>query len=271
MDKYISVEKAFTHAGNFHADDVFSGAFLQLLNPDIRIERGFNPPKDYEGIVFDIGGGAFDHHSIHREVRENGVMFASFGKLWREFSDLIVSSDVSKAIDEELICPIDNNDNTGERELLSGIIYNMNSYWNEDSSKEESDRRYLQAVSFAKGVLIRYIEKFNSIREASDYVLDCYNKACNGVVIFEKYVPWKETLRNLNVKVVVYPSNRGGWNAERIENSGFEFPISWWGSRDKSLVDGFIFCHATGFLVNFETYETLMCAIDDIQKGRDLI
>ena len=30
---FISVDEAFTHAGDFHTDDVVSGAFLKILNP----------------------------------------------------------------------------------------------------------------------------------------------------------------------------------------------------------------------------------------------
>ena len=40
---FISVDEAFTHAGDFHTDDVASGAFLKILNPHIEIKRGFWP------------------------------------------------------------------------------------------------------------------------------------------------------------------------------------------------------------------------------------
>ena len=56
-------DTAFTHGGSFHADDVFSAALLKLCRPDIRILRGFTVPPDFEGLVFDIGGGRFDHHA----------------------------------------------------------------------------------------------------------------------------------------------------------------------------------------------------------------
>ena len=52
----------FTHAGKFHADDVFATALLQILRPDIKITRGFVVPDDFDGIVYDIGFGMFDHH-----------------------------------------------------------------------------------------------------------------------------------------------------------------------------------------------------------------
>ena len=36
-----SPANGFTHAGKFHADDVFATALLQILRPDIKITRGF--------------------------------------------------------------------------------------------------------------------------------------------------------------------------------------------------------------------------------------
>lgn len=63
----------FTHAGKFHADDVFATALLQIIRPDIRITRGFVVPDDFDGIVYDIGFGMFDHHQEPREYRANGI------------------------------------------------------------------------------------------------------------------------------------------------------------------------------------------------------
>ena len=69
----------FTHAGKFHADDVFATALLQILRPDIKITRGFVVPDDFDGIVYDVGYGMFDHHQEPREYRANGVPYAAFG------------------------------------------------------------------------------------------------------------------------------------------------------------------------------------------------
>lgn len=68
--------KAFTHGGKFHADDVFSAALLLYLNPEIQISRGNQVPEDFDGIVFDIGRGAYDHHQKDSRIRENGVPYA---------------------------------------------------------------------------------------------------------------------------------------------------------------------------------------------------
>ena len=50
----------FTHAGKFHADDVFATALLQILRPDIKITRGFVVPDGFDGIVYDVGYGMLD-------------------------------------------------------------------------------------------------------------------------------------------------------------------------------------------------------------------
>lgn len=74
---------AYTHAGMFHADDVFATALIKMINPSIKICRVFNVPDNAE-FAYDIGGGKYDHHQQDAEVRENGVPYASFGLLWRE-------------------------------------------------------------------------------------------------------------------------------------------------------------------------------------------
>ena len=74
--------EAVTHNGRFHADDVFSAALLKILNPEIHISRVSTVPENFDGIVFDLANGAFDHHNSNKKCRENGVPYASFGRLW---------------------------------------------------------------------------------------------------------------------------------------------------------------------------------------------
>ena len=107
----------FTHAGKFHADDVFATALLQILRPDIKITRGFVVPDDFDGIVYDIGFGMFDHHQEPRETRPNGIPYAAFGLLWRVLGPGLVGERQARLIDENFIQPLDLNDNTGEQPL----------------------------------------------------------------------------------------------------------------------------------------------------------
>lgn len=265
MFKY---SRGFTHSGNFHADDVFSSAFLKMLNPDIKIERGSEVPKDFEGIIFDIGGGEFDHHSNDRERRENGIYYASFGKLWRKFANLIVSDYIKECIESELVCEIDDCDNTGCFSLLSSIIYNMNGFWDENGSVELQNYRFNKACDIAYNILSRYIEKYRSVERAEEYILKKYMMCNDGVIVLEKYAPFEEVLRNRKYNCVIYPSNRGGYIVERKEFTSFSFPRKWWGTRNIEFVKGLTFCHASGFMCVFDTLDNALNAVSNIiQKG----
>ena len=100
-------DKGFTHAGRFHADDVFAAALLRLCNPSIRIQRGFSVPEGYDGIVFDIGDGPFDHHGKDTPVRECGVKYAAFGLLWRELGPALVGEKEARRFDDGFVKPLD--------------------------------------------------------------------------------------------------------------------------------------------------------------------
>ena len=125
--------KAFTHSGKFHADDVFSSALLLYLNPQITITRGNRVPEEYDGIVFDIGRGRYDHHQRDSRVRENGVPYAAFGLLWEELGSGILGETLAQRFDEEFVQPLDKNDNTGEKNELASL--NGSGRWSDRGKK----------------------------------------------------------------------------------------------------------------------------------------
>lgn len=158
----------FTHGGTFHADDVFSAALLRILNPDIVIERGFKVPDNFDGIVFDIGGGKYDHHETPRDVRIGGVPYAAFGKLWAVYGPQLVGPDQAKWLDETFIQPLDSTDNGGAPNPLSTVIAGMNPLWNQD---EDQNACFQRAVDLAYQMLTRQIEGCES-REAAASVAE---------------------------------------------------------------------------------------------------
>ena len=159
----------FTHAGKFHADDVFATALLQILRPDIKITRGFTVPDDFDGIVYDIGFGMFDHHQEPREYRANGVPYAAFGLLWRVLGPGLVGERQARLIDENFIQPLDLNDNTGEQNSLCDAIGFFNPVWD---SKEDQDACFFQAVAVAKQILEHQIDAANAVDRADEKVLN---------------------------------------------------------------------------------------------------
>ena len=141
---------AFTHSGKFHADDVFSAALLLYLNPEITITRGNQVPENYEGLVFDIGRGQYDHHQKDSRIRDNGVPYAAFGLLWEKLGPEILGEELALKFDESFVQPLDINDNTGEKNELATLIGNFNPGWD---SKSSNDEAFFQAVSVAGMIL----------------------------------------------------------------------------------------------------------------------
>ena len=133
--------RGFTHAGKFHADDVFATALLQIVRPDIQVTRGFVVPEDFDGIVYDIGDGIFDHHREPRQTRPNGVPYAAFGLLWRVLGPGLVGQRQARLVDENFIQPLDLNDNTGEQNSLCDAIGFFNPPWD---SEDTADERFRQ-------------------------------------------------------------------------------------------------------------------------------
>ena len=85
--------------------------------------------RNFAGIVFDIGRGRYDHHQKDSRVRENGVPYAAFGLLWEELGGAILGEELAAEFDEAFVQPLDNNDNTGEKNELATLIGNFNPAW----------------------------------------------------------------------------------------------------------------------------------------------
>src|SRR5690242_16967368 len=111
--------KVATHPGNFHADDVFAIAVLELVHGGLEIVRTRDPEAQATAdLRVDVGGrsdpatGDFDHHQKGGAgERENGLRYASFGLVWREHGAALAgSAEAAAAIDERLVCGVDAND-----------------------------------------------------------------------------------------------------------------------------------------------------------------
>lgn len=244
---------AYTHAGLYHTDDVVSTALLQILFEGIIIKRVNVVPDDINPdttIVFDIGGGRFDHHQKDAELRPDGNKYAAAGLLWREFGELLVSPKQAKYLDNEFFSVIDFTDNTGNMNMFSAIINESRPLWDEDGNMEDC---FWKAVDFVKPILQRKIEVARSRDRAELEILSLVNPE-DEVVYMEKQLPWKETLTGTNVKFVIGPSLRGGYNILTI-NEG-KLPCEWYGS--KNLPQGISFCHPGGFMAVAETKELAM-------------
>jgi uncharacterized UPF0160 family protein len=262
LEELKKMKRGFTHSGLFHADDVFASAFLKIINPEIIIERGFEVPDNYDGIVFDIGMGEFDHHQSDNELRENGIPYASFGKLWRAFAPLLYGERVYEKIDYKFIESLDLCDNTGRSNALADAVSLFNPLWDTDSN---GDKEFEDATSFAKIILEKLIAKEISYVDANKLVMDAYNRALNKeIIILDRYIPFKEILPDTKAVYVIFPSNRGGFCVQAItKNSDTKelkkaFPDVW----RQTLPSYVNFCHNSLFLISTDTLENALKAAE---------
>lgn len=271
-----NLTEGFTHGGVFHADDVFATALLKILNPCIRISRGFAVPKNFSGVVYDIGGGKYDHHQKGSRVRQNGVPYAAFGLLWEQFGRELLSEEDAWDFDEKFIQPIDQSDNTGEENLISCLIADFLPTWQEMPG--HMDEIFWEAVRFAQAILERRIRQVQADREAYEIVYQKASQCSDGILYLEQAVPWKEALQkhDKDILYVIYPSLRGGYNIQAVPDREDKnalrhpFPESWRGAGPQALqnmtgIRDLTFCHMSGFLCAAETlkgaYSTAKLAV----------
>lgn len=259
---------AFTHSGKFHADDVFSAALLLYLNPEIMITRGNRVPEDFDGIVFDIGRGQYDHHQKDSRIRENGIPYAAFGLLWEALGADILGEDLAQRFDEAFVQPLDNNDNTGEKNELATLIGNFNPTWDAEGSNDEA---FFQAVSVAGMILENKFERFRGNERADKRIEEIYahheqavhdrekHRDDARILILPEFVPCQKFLSETEIAFVIFPSNRGGYciqpqKKEYSMNYKCSFPVEWLGLENEELavatgLKSAGFCHKGGFLM----------------------
>ena len=231
-----------THNGKFHADEVMGTSILMIWynlflkdSFEVKVIRTDNPSPyvdDHISIIYDIGGGCFDHHQKEVRVRENGVPYASAGLLWAEYcrgavygvikdvvdgldnderSNLITA--VCNYVDKFLIQGIDAADNgkaapaivpimddknqeTGNLVSLttiSDIISNMNQGW--CFEEIPADARFSEAVDLCTSVLVNEIQRATSVLLAQKTVNDAiHSRKYKRILVLDKYMPWISTM-----------------------------------------------------------------------------
>ena len=252
---------AFTHSGKFHADDVFSSALLLYLNPEITITRGNKVPEDFDGIVFDIGRGKYDHHQKDSRIRENGIPYAAFGLLWEDLGCEILGDELAEKFDEAFVQPLDNNDNTGEKNELASLIGSFNPSWDENGGTDEA---FFRAVSVAGMILenkfARYLGNERADKRIEEVLETRDQTGDSRILVLPEFIPCQKRLSETEVAFVIFPSNRGGYciqpqKKEYSLNYKCSFPSEWLGLENEELqketgLSSTTFCHKSGFLMS---------------------
>ena len=300
ITKNIAEANLVTHSSTFHPDDVFSTMFLSKIieNPVVCRTTDSSKAND-KAIVYDLGFGKFDHHGPDARKREKkDFKYCSFGLLWdhygRDYLKTINPIDVEKlwkAIDEKLIMQIDAIDNgvfpkiEAKYQLtdLDKIIDLFNKAWNEDV---DNDDEFLIAVSIAEKIFDRYIIKENAHLLADIKVEEEINNEKDGILILKEYMPYEETLwqsknpKAKDIKVVIFPSNRGGWSikprtvSKDSKDLAYIFSEELLGLHDEELakksgIKTARFIHSSGFLACSNTLEdAILLAENALKNGK---
>ncbi len=280
-----------THSGTFHADEVFSTIVLKnILGEEIYLCRTNSVDTDKINInafVYDIGGGRLDHHQFGGNgERTNGVKYASFGLVWKEFGKKFLeivgsqfADEIWQSVENKLVQAVDAVDNgqlnvIKENEYavytISDFISTFNVKWDEDVQNQ--DYYFVQVVEIIEKIFESLIKDEEAKHKAKEEIEHAIDASDGGILVLDKYIPWKENLiesKNPKAKeilFVVFPSNRGGYNVYTVpvEVGSFQsrklLPESWAGLQDSNLKDvtgvkGAIFCHNARFICSAETKE----------------
>lgn len=282
--------KIATHDSSFHTDDTFAVASLLILHPEAEVVRSRNPEvhstADYvvdTGMKYDPEKNLFDHHMPEGAgVRENGIPYASFGLVWKEFGrELAGGQREAEIIEERLVQPIDAHDNgvaiaeykfEGIREY--GIGDFLHSYLEGDTHDQEVlYKTFMHNVNMARELLEREIRSAKKTAEGEKKVRDLYAKSPDKRIIElpDGSLPWKSALaEEPEILYAIYPRPDGDWGlgvmpdfTKPYGNQKKPLPMEWAGREKEELqkitgVPGAKFVHRARFMASAATKKDAM-------------
>ncbi len=271
-----------THSGHFHADDLLAVATLLLKFPEAEVIRS-REEKEIESadIVVDVGQlydpkkGRFDHHQKSGAgERTNGIPYASFGLVWKEYGAEIAGGvDESKIIDDKLVAPVDAGDNglaIGEYSIPGIAPYTLwnyfDSFGNETDDPDGFDKGFFDALPHAKALVEREIRAARRAVASWREVEDIYKKSENKkIIVLPRGLHWKRILIPSEAVFVIWP-REDGWTVRGVPDAlhSFDtkkpFPTSWAGLEGKTLaavsgVEDAYFCHRNRWIAGVRSQQ----------------
>lgn len=247
--------EGLTHPGTFHADDVFATALLRIVAPNLPIRRDTPDTAARDTLVYDQGGGEFDHHGMDAKARPDGTAYSSFGLLWERLGKTLCHPDDARMLDDTFVRPIDDADNHGTPYVVAIMVNDIL------GEHDDLDEGFWCAVDFAHGILSRRIASVNEAREGAEEVeAEVTRQGDPEVLVLDEWrAGWQRVARSHSTLFCVFPSSRGGWSAQGVPadpTSGrtlVPYPKPWLAKRDAELAEASgvadaTFCHRDAFL-----------------------
>lgn len=270
--------KVAVHNGNFHADDLFSIATLSLYlgyMPKIIRTRDLKIINEADYVV-DVGEeynpskSKFDHHQNGGAgKRENGIPYAAFGLVWKEFGEKITGLKLSQEIiDKKLTQVIDADDNAfdickdftcdARPYTISNYVFLKNSVCEE----KDRDQVFGKLVIWALDILKAEISITNRLVNDIDKVEAIYSSTQDKrLIVLDKNYNWDKVLSEHSEPLfVVKPSpDIKAWKVYcvRVKGEAFkcraDLPTSWGSKKDDELakatgVPDAIYCHHSKYM-----------------------
>lgn len=275
-----------THDGSFHADEVTACALLLLHDciDKTKVIRTRNPAKLAEcEYVCDVGGiynpsqKRFDHHQLDYKGS-----LSSAGMVLAYLRDTgVVSESLYDYYNNNLVIGVDAHDNGRVTPQIghcsfSVIIHNFLPI-EHSASDQERDLAFFHAVDFTLGHLNRLRHRHAYTEKCKIEVLEAMSTQ-EKVLFFDKPLPWIEAFfENDGVthpaEFIVMPAGNH-WKLRAIPPTLEErmqvrrpLPEEWAGLleaelREKTGIDGAIFCHKGRFISVWETKEDVKKALE---------
>ena len=279
-----------THDGPFHADEVTACALLSLF--DLIDQGKIYRTRDDAVLnnceyVCDVGGiydpskKRFDHHQVEYDGK-----LSSAGMILEYLHQTKVLDDsLFDHINKSLIIGVDAVDNGQITHPLghcsySGVISNFvpSSY---DSTPEQFDAAFFEALDFAYGHLSRLLERYAYARSCKGKVKQAMQEG-KDLLIFSEAMPWMDAFfefdgENHPAQFLIMPAGTH-WKLRGIppnERSKMQvrhpLPEKWAGLladelKQVSGIDGAIFCHKGQFISIWETKEDAIKAYEMVKR-----
>lgn len=275
-----------THNGEFHADDLLATALLKhalgTRGISVRITRSrVKAVLDSCDIVYDVGGGIYDHHDINKVYYPNGIPMAACGKLLK---DLVTDEDVAEGLRRRLFYSVEANDNGFElpRYVEQSRLYFVSMFnptWMESGSSAQH-KAFFEVLNIVLRVYERMLETVMAdiqarrfISQNAKFVFD------NQVMLLSKYCPVQEYARvHPELLAAVYPRDdkyvvRCMPTFMRKYATKVSFPVSWHGKSGSDLelitgIKGSVFCPDGGYMAVFDNPYSARSACDILLKQK---
>jgi uncharacterized UPF0160 family protein len=270
----MTIIRALTHSGYFHADEVTAYGILCLA--DDAVAHAFVRTRDpamieRAEIVFDVGGvykpasGRYDHHMPGERApkRDDGSLYSSAGLIWRDFGRAALRAMASdrgtdglgahhieanidelwSRIDHGFIRQIDRID-TGE-EKPAALSYTdqidaFNPKWTEEI---DADAQFQAAADFAMDTLRRVTKRELAHILSRTLVLEAHAASTDPRILeLPRSMPWQGVVHDHDLPVVyaIYETN-GEWMIAAMPSSPgghdqrVSLPRNWAGLRGAEI------------------------------------